>query len=185
MTRRTFIAIDIWPGESMLKAASVVRNLYSSSRMRWARLDPAHITLAFLGETSPAQVETVSQLLQQRLGATGSVTIGVTGFGSFGRRGNPSVLWLGVNGSDRLTALHAAVNKIAMEAGFNIESRTFKPHITLGRVSKFSGEPGPGAMPEWIRNSMIQETEVAELVFYESILKPDGPEYVAIRRVSL
>jgi len=56
MTKRTFIAIDIFPGERLNRTIQAIKNQLSMESIRWTSLSPAHITLSFLGDTTELQV---------------------------------------------------------------------------------------------------------------------------------
>jgi 2'-5' RNA ligase len=185
MTKRTFIAIDIYPGKKLLQAAKLIHDHFLSENIRWVRLDTVHITLAFLGDTEPDRVLLVKGLLNERLAGFGPVEIEVSGTGFFGRRNDPKVLWFGVSINDALTGLHKIVNGITEEAGLVSDSRPFRPHITIGRIRKFSGSCCYESLPEDVRKGILMKTSISEVIFYESILRQDGPVYMPIDIIKL
>jgi len=74
MIKRTFVAIDIYPDERLLQAVRIIRDYFHKENIRWVRLDPAHITVAFLGDTNPDQVLLVKAMLKERLTGYGVIT---------------------------------------------------------------------------------------------------------------
>lgn len=183
MTKRTFVAIDIKPDENLMHAARVVQEHFRSENIKWVRLDRIHITLAFLGDTSEGQVLQVKELLKERLQSFGLIGIEVQGVGFFGKRSDPKVLWFGLEVNRELTELHGIVNSIVGEAGLTVDEKPFRPHITLGRVRSYSGATSIDNLPESIRKGRLMTTSVGEVVFYESILKPEGPVYIPIEKI--
>ncbi|MFO7575610.1 MAG: RNA 2',3'-cyclic phosphodiesterase [Bacteroidales bacterium] len=185
MMKRTFIAIDIYPDKKLLQAVRIVRDHFLSDTIRWVRLDPAHITLAFLGDTDADQILLVKALLKERLSGFGTIDIEVCGAGFFGKLNDPKVLWFGISVNDKLAGLHNIVEGIVEEAGLVRDCRPFRPHITLGRVRKHSGITGVETLPENIRREPLMRTSVSEVVFYESILKPEGPVYLPLEKTNI
>lgn len=185
MIKRTFIAIDVYPDEKLLQAVRIIRDHFHKEQIRWVRLDPAHITVAFLGDTNPDQVLLVKAMLKNRLDSYGTIDIEVSGPGFFGKRNDPKVLWLGVGMNDRLTRLHKIVGGIIEEAGMIRDGRPFRPHITLGRVRNYSGRNFFETLPENISRAPLMRTTVSEVVFYESILKPEGPVYIPLEKTDI
>ena len=62
---RAFIAIEIPPEihQAIEDETAPLRVALNASLMRWVPLDNIHLTLKFLGDVSPANVELLSQML--------------------------------------------------------------------------------------------------------------------------
>lgn len=185
MTKRTFIAIDIYPDEYLSHAIKNIRNHFDAESIRWVTLDPAHITLAFLGDTTTEQIMFVKRVLKERLFCFGEFDIEVAGAGYFGKRHDPKVLWLGIVANDKLARLHTTVEAIIVEAGLVADNKPFRPHLTLGRFRNYTGKSRIEKLPAILGEATLMKRLINELVFYESILKPEGPAYKPIEKVSL
>jgi len=62
-TIRTFIAIKITPEKRLTELFTNLKNALKSEEIRWVDTNNLHLTLRFLGETSPEQVlETINVL---------------------------------------------------------------------------------------------------------------------------
>ena len=109
---RLFVAICFdEPCKDVLCAA--IAGLKSHARQgNFNRRENLHLTLAFLGAVSLAMV--------------------LAGLGCFQRSGG-DLWWMGVPENGALTALQQQVNAALMQAGFSLEKRAFRPHLTLGR----------------------------------------------------
>lgn len=83
-----------------------------------------HLTLAFIGETN--RVSAIRRAMDEPSADPFSLT--VSGCGRFG-----NLWWAGVKDSPALSRLATELQNSLRHAGFSIESRPFKPHITLGR----------------------------------------------------
>lgn len=65
------------------------------------------------------------------------------GLGVFRRPGG-DILWLGVKRNEKLNQLYFQMTGILAEKGFQLETREYRPHLTMGREvvfpAGFSGE---------------------------------------------
>jgi 2'-5' RNA ligase len=90
-----------------------------------------HVTLHFLGQAKPGAVQSV-------LGSVNADAFSLT-FGDLGRfsqRGGRTILYLGVERSAPLLALHAAAARALGTLGFEPETRAYAPHVTLARLGR-------------------------------------------------
>ena len=94
----------------------------------FTRRENFHLTLAFLGETERAG--DVKQAMNRVKEAPFSITL--EGFGHFARRGG-DIYWAGIRESGELIHLQEQLSRRLKEAGFSLEDRPFRPHLTLGR----------------------------------------------------
>jgi 2'-5' RNA ligase len=104
-----------------------------------------------------------------------------SGLGVYPDRRKPRVLWMGLDGeTDRLEALHAGVGKMLHQLGFEIETRPFSPHVTVGRLrEQISKERG---MTIWTTLRGFQlgaplSVPVEEITLYRSHLSHTGSRY--------
>ena len=97
-----------------------------------SRPDQWHITLAFLGEVSSAEV--LYDGLRDAAARTSPFALHLAGGGAFTRA---RVVWVGVGGDvERLGGLAADVQQACRDAGIPLETRRFKPHLTVGRTGR-------------------------------------------------
>jgi len=90
-----------------------------------------HLTLVFLGEVVPAKVNNIKQLMDKVNIAPFVLTIR-DHLGHFKRDGG-DIYWLGIDRNNRLFALQKQLSQELMLAGFSIDKREYRPHLTLGR----------------------------------------------------
>ena len=175
---RAFIALDL---DARLREA--IGELQARVRprlggIRLLRPEGIHLTLRFLGDTSPAQVETLRPLLAAAAAACPPVEARVAGLGMFPERGSPRVLWLRLDVPPAVYELQRACERAAREAGFEREERPFRAHLTLGRWRDRAPRPDlPPADPG--------TTRLDTLVFFRSDLRPDGAVYTPLARFGL
>jgi 2'-5' RNA ligase len=114
----------------------VVARLRSrGSEMRWTEPDSWHITLQFLGNTTPDQYA----CLMEQLGGVRSAPVPVQ-LGSLGCFERAGVFFADVEATPGLAALGRSVVATTGRCGFAAETRPFHPHITLARKA---GNKGP------------------------------------------
>ena len=123
---RLFIAInfDDEVKAKLLRAQSALRQVAASGN--FTRLENLHLTLVFLGETSPGRVGEIRRVMDAA--PTRPFTLRFEGIGKFG-----DTCWVGIQSNPTLAGLYNHLAQGLKTAGFPIESRPFKPHLTLAR----------------------------------------------------
>jgi RNA 2',3'-cyclic 3'-phosphodiesterase len=102
--------------------------------MKWVDPGNFHLTLRFIGETGEAVAADIDDALA-RLRAR-RFTLQLAGTGVFGGADKPRSLWVGVERSPELVALHDKIERALVRAGLAPELRKFSPHVTLARLHK-------------------------------------------------
>jgi 2'-5' RNA ligase len=87
-----------------------------------------HMTLAFIGETM--RVEDIARAMREARPQPFEITL--SGCGMF-RGSGGNIVWAGIADNRPLAEYAVRLADALRQKGFKIESRTFKPHITLGR----------------------------------------------------
>lgn len=186
---RTFVAL---PVSSELVEA--VRRIQKRARidlprgLRWTSPEQAHMTLAFLGDIGPDQVNALSGIVTEVASQFPPFESQVQGIGGFPRPDRPRVVWAGVDetSSPRFRVLHETlwerIEPICPKPKPN--DRPFRPHITLARVSG----PQPPKIAAW----MVRHADwifgpwlVGEICLIRSVLTPSGPVYEKLVRSEL
>ncbi|MBM6830345.1 RNA 2',3'-cyclic phosphodiesterase [Anaerotignum lactatifermentans] len=129
---RTFIAIELEDEVkdslegAQNKAAELCRKGNYTPR------DNFHLTLHFLGEITPEDVEYVCQAMMETTKFQRAFDLTLDRIGFF-PRGREGVLWAGVEKSSELMRLFQSLEKNLGKQGFAREKKGLSPHITLGR----------------------------------------------------
>lgn len=87
-----------------------------------------HLTLAFIGETN--RIPALKEVIDSTAPESFSLVIG--GLGRF-KRQSGDIYWVGIEKNPKLTEYANNLAASLRSAGFNIEDREYKPHITIGR----------------------------------------------------
>jgi 2'-5' RNA ligase len=195
---RTFIAIDLSP--TILRALSAtqeevqghLRARHLDSALRLSPTKNLHLTLRFLGDTTPSQRQQVTTALQEvtaqckpfRL----DVDVSGRGLGGFPNLRQPRVLWSGVAGEfEALAHLQARVEGVAQQVGFAAEEQKYSAHLTLARAAREAdrrllSQAGQaiGEFAQFATQSELISFQVDHLTFYQSELSPGGSRYTVL-----
>jgi len=176
---RLFIAIPL--------AASVIDELRAASSrlrshadgLRWTAPESWHVTLQFLGNTTPEQYACVIARLSELHAPP--VPVSLENLDCFERAG---VLIARVRLAPELLSLQQRVTAATQPCGFVPETRPFQPHITLARGK------GPkrdlSQLKERIRRSQnFTRFQAREFLLYESFLSSTGSRYEVRARFPL
>jgi RNA 2',3'-cyclic 3'-phosphodiesterase len=140
------------------------RDVARKSRGRAVSPENAHLTLAFLGDVPRARLPALQQV-GDRVPHTGFVV----DFDALGAWRASGVAWIAPSQlPPALVKLHSTLADALTAAGFELETRPFRPHVTLARRCL---QPLPRARCTPIR------WDVDRLLLIGSELRPEGPVY--------
>ncbi len=173
---RLFIALELPEPVRDALAESARRLAEGCAAGRFVPPEQYHLTLAFLGEQPEAMAARASQVMDGCRRAPFPAAFG--SFGAFpGRRG--AVLWRGVEVPCDLEALQRDLARGLTGAGFGLEERPFRPHLTLAR----RGELRPGVSLEGLSAGLEElRFQVDGLSLMRSRLSGAGPRYTRLHR---
>jgi 2'-5' RNA ligase len=179
---RTFIAVNLpeTVRDSLRELQAGLRK--RSDGVKWVRVEGMHLTLTFLGEIDPDTVSGIDRVLTEATGSLRPFRVALSGLGAFPNLSRPRVIWVGVDGElEPLQELKSGIDKGLAKLGFPKEDRSFKPHITLGRVKgKIDGSRLVGD-----KNFTSDSFLICRVRLIKSILKSTGAEYSEILSLPL
>ncbi len=193
---RIFIGIDI-DEEIRAQIARFLEGVRGfAPDVRWVNGESLHITLKFIGEQKPEQVEAIREHLRSIHALV--VKIRFAGYGFFPTAKAPRVFWIGIESGPQLATLAADIDTAVAAFGIEREQRAFNPHLTLARGGGGSGSPKwrkgdrsnsdfavlqkrLEAMPALDFGTMTAR----EFVLYQSQLSPKGSKYTKLQRYPL
>jgi RNA 2',3'-cyclic 3'-phosphodiesterase len=152
---------------------------------RWVHYEDLHITLAFLGSAPSEKLKIAEKNVIEALRDSKSLKLAINKLGIFGRNDSPRIFWADTIESSELQVLRKKVFTACEDAGFELETRPFRPHITIAR--KWQGdEPFQSEILEiWkeIQPEPLQ-FDASSVVLYQTHLHKT-PKYEAITRIPL
>ena len=176
---RLFLALDVPEAvrASLAELSARLRKICPGAR--WVRLEGVHITLKFIGEVPPEQVENIRQALGN-LPSFAAIESRFAGLGFFPSARRPRVLWAGVEADPQLAALVAAIEMKLESLGVPSERRPFQPHLTLARFETPQRTQALSAAVEALGTPEFGSETFREFRLYQSVLKRSGAEYTRL-----
>ena len=148
--------------------------------LRWVAPQQQHITLKFLGNSHPHQLQQLISNLEKDL-ADYHTFDSMTGcFRFFPNGRNPRVLALEMHSGQELKRLADICEQSAVQSGFSAETRNFRPHVTLGRFK----HPRHVTHSQYFNLPSFRMT-VGEVVLLESESTSIGTRYKPIHAFPL
>lgn len=182
---RTFVAVPVDEPVRTGVARWQARLAPAAGGIKWVEPHNLHITLAFLGDLARDEVEEAIAAVTRACAGHRPFTLGFGGFGVFPHWRAPRVLWVGMGeGAAELTALAGAVARHLRAAGFAMEDRPYRPHLTVGRWRDPRGaapvRAAVAAEPSGLPPCRVQRVDIMA-----SQLTPHGPIYTCLGYVPL
>jgi 2'-5' RNA ligase len=183
--KRTFVAIKIHPGEKMLEILDYFKHILAKEKIKWVDPGVMHITIEFLGDTDERIIPSVSDIIKHTAHNHPSFELFFRGTGIFRNLHDPRVIWIGTETNPILQSIKTELSNELSKFGFEKETREFRPHLTLGRIKYLKNRSVLEEAIQLNKDQDVQKERISELIYYESILKPEGPEYLSIINVPL
>ena len=184
---RAFIAFEIPPKvqEDIYRVTSNLRR-GTGSLIRWVPSENMHLTLKFLGDISPANVEFLTQMIRTEADAYNCFEISLTGLGSFPSSKRPRVIYIGIQAPAELESLQHAIETTTRRLGYASDpntGRSFSPHLTIGRVKQNISAADQQQIRRALEATKIDSlgtARVDSVHLYKSDLKPTGSVYTKL-----
>jgi len=174
---RCFIALDLSDEVRGQLAQLVDLWRREPADVRWTPAGNIHLTLKFLGEVGElAPIHDAVAAVCRERPPFSFVVRGVGGFPSLRR---PRVLWAGVD-SDATVELAADLGCALEPLGFAPDERTFRPHLTLGRVRSQRGWRRLAPRVRDAEDKVFGTCKALAAHAYRSDLRPDGAVYTRL-----
>ena len=175
-----FYAVSL-PIETKLKIKeefSIIRR--NLPFQRWVHHEDLHITLAFLGSAEKEMLQASIALVEKELIDQKAFALQMNELGVFGKKDSPRIFWADTYKEEKLYTIRDIVFSACTGVGFELETRPFKPHITLAR--KWTGD-SPFHSSMLIENNPFKDSPLTftakEVVLYQTHLDK-SPKYERI-----
>jgi 2'-5' RNA ligase len=181
---RLFIAVEL-PAEIQQnvfkETASFRRSL--ETLVRWVPMENMHLTLKFLGDVAPSNVEFLMQMLRQEAETIACFNIQLTRLGSFPNLKRPRVIYIGIQAPAALDSLQRGIESGTRRLGYESEEHPFSAHLTLGRVKQNVTATEQQKIRRAIESTQVDllgNARVDSVHLYKSELKPSGSVYTRL-----
>lgn len=184
-TIRTFIAIKVVPGKNLLEFINQFRKSFIEEKIRWVDINNLHVTLRFLGETNKEQAVEIVNMLEDLPNLFQPFQFTLQNTGYFKRKNQPRVLYLSIENDLVLKQLAEYIKRRIKPIGFEKGEKQFTPHLTIARFKNICDKEFFQSTVDGLGGNTIQQIDVTEIIFYQSILGSKGPSYNPIKVVKL
>ena len=193
-TIRSFISIELseQARTELARLQSRLKETSPPQTVRWTDPKNVHLTLHFLGDLAEDSLEDVRRTLRDTASAHTPFSLNLANLGCFPNTRRARIVWVGLTGdTDHLVALQSGLgDRLTKAIGFKPESRTYSPHLTIGRVKKGVTQNGIRELGQILEQEMPRVGRLAPLPvnhihFIRSDLKPDGPLYTSLATAHL
>lgn len=128
-----FFAVKLPDQVKMAIAKWVEKEIPSHLFERWVHPMDYHITLAFLGDVELEKAIEVSKGIKEIVQKERKFPLTLSKTGVFGAAQAPRIFWAGIHSSQILFQIQKNVYNYCKKAGFQLDKKPFRPHITLAR----------------------------------------------------
>ena len=181
---RAFIAVEIpFAMREAACGATVPLQKALGSTVRWVPTENMHLTLKFLGDVSPSNLDLLSDMLRAETNLFDCFELHLNGLGTFPSLKRPRVIYIDIQAPAALAALQRGIDSASHRLGYESEARRFSPHLTIGRVKQ-----NVTASEQKLIRQALEETRIDSLGtarvdsvhLYKSDLAPGGSVYTRL-----
>lgn len=190
MMLRSFIALEVPPHIQKAIAAQTesLQRTLPRPLVRWVAAHNIHLTLQFLGDVSPANLDLLAQALRSEAASHPAFEVSVGQVGAFPTPRRPRVIWVGLNAPAALLSLHRGIQTVTARMGYPPEERTFSPHLTIGRVQQNASAAELHKIQAALEGTQVGALgsfRVEAVVVFKSDLQPPAPVYTRLHTLPL
>ena len=183
---RLFFSVPV-PDDARPLASGALREMKRAAGdapLSWTKDEQLHYTLAFLGEQPEEALPRLREAAAP-CAALHEFWLSLSGAGAFPNPRRPRVLWLGAGeGARELEELASCLQRGLRSAGFALEERSFRAHLTVARV-KPGGERAASRALAAAPQREIARMRVDRLSLMQSKLSPQGAKHAVVHDVRL
>ncbi len=166
--------------DQLYHSVSVYKKEKWGPHVKWVKRDNLHLTLKFIGSVESTQTQQLINTTKEAVADIRAIPLTISGLLLFPKPSKPSTICAGFNTSPDLSRIADSIDSRLGELDIPHEKRPFKAHITLGRCRK--------SFPRFQRidNRIASISfQVNEILFFQSILRPEGALYCIKKRIPL
>jgi 2'-5' RNA ligase len=131
---RLFFAIELHDALRVALHHAVAPLRAAEPDLAWVGMEKLHLTMKFIGDVDEGGMERLAAAAGAVAAQHRPFDLTLGGVGAFPNFRRARVVWMGVESEPRLELLHHDLEVACGDAGFEVEGRPFRPHITLARV---------------------------------------------------
>ena len=181
---RAFISIDFTESSIIQKISEIQDSIQNSgANLRIVNPKLLHMTLEFLGEISENEIQKVKEMLDSI--SFNSFFLDVNAINVLPNEKYIRVVYCEIDGDvDILKEIQKQLRINLRDYGFKTDNRSFKPHLTIARVKSSQNRKELMLAINTLSNIKCGRQEITSIKLKRSILKPEGPEYSILHKIS-
>lgn len=179
-SKRTFIAIKIPKVYEIADILAQAKDQIHDVKIKWTDIANMHLTLKFLGDTPISKINLIIDVLKPIINEHNSTQLKFDSIGTFGGNHNPKIIFVGGRENKEIFSIQKNIEQALTPLGLAPEERRFTMHLTLGRIKEAQNVT---SINQFIQTAIINNIPlitVENIILYESILHPTGPQYKPI-----
>lgn len=180
---RAFFAID--PPEIIRQSLSELihqlQHLYARAPIHWVRPDHLHITLQFMATLAEHDIHTLIESAKHELKLAKSFAVTLNEIELFPTLYKPRIVSIKVEPQPLLAELAKSLGKVIHSAGYPIEQRPYRGHLTLGRIR----ETRHPITLESYQHPPIPAFRANTIILYRSEPTHAGSNYYPLEKIHL
>ncbi len=181
-TLRTFIAVELTEEIRTVLQDIQGRLKTFHADVKWVEPQNIHLTLKFLGDVGPKDIQPLIETLRAALKGT-PIPTELAELGAFPDLRRPRVLWAGLRDEDgRIAQLASTIEEVLGKIGYKKEPRDFKAHVTLGRVRSLKNITLLIKELQKYRFPRRFPQVIAGITLFKSTLTSSGPLYEILEK---
>lgn len=160
---------------------------FTGAHPTWVKAENVHLTLIFLGQQDRERVTQVRSAMDDIAAHSAApLRLKLSGLHLFPTPKEPRVISLGLSGDvEELTLVRENLAKELRRRGFAVESRPFRPHVTLARIKSMRGVPGLRDVMAAHQRIEPGRFEADRITLFNSTLTPAGSVYEVVHETRL
>src|SRR5579872_3245983 len=175
-TLRTFFAIDL-PQPMRESIQHVIDTLREKKwNIHFSKLQHLHITLQFLKEVRLDDIPLLMKNVRQTLQDIPPFEMEWDHLELFPDSDHPRIISLAPKSNELLNTVAKRIGQGILATHYPIETRLYRPHLTLGKLTRAPLKMFPIQLPTFLVN---------EIVFYQSNPSREGSLYTLLDRITL
>jgi len=183
--KRLFAAIKIQPDRAFLDQFRKLQTQLRHERIKWVEEYNIHITLKFFGETEEGKIPEITRVLEEVAADIIVFSFSLQKLGIFGSSYDPRVVWAGIEPYANLSLIMKLISDKLENLGYKPDRQNLVPHLTLGRIKFIKDKQMFQKIIDETKGISFQEIIVDKFIIYESVLKKEGPVYLALKTFQL
>jgi 2'-5' RNA ligase len=187
---RAFIAVplDAALRQELGRTQQALQRRMDSSWVRWVPAEQLHLTLKFFGDVPSGQIAALAAAARRVGEGFVPFQLRAEGIGCFPDSRRPKVIWAGLGGDlGQLCQLQSRLEQETGSWGDHRESRSFRPHLTIGRVKATHPQELRciGERIQSLAGAQLGAWPVHQIDLMRSQLSARGPTYTILASVVL